>query len=231
MARRTKNDAEKTRDAILDAAEKVFYKHGVTRTSLEEIARQAGVTRGAVYWHFNDKIELCQAMLQRVFLPQEDILDQLAASDTRTPLDDLRKACTNALKLMTTDKRRYRVASILTHRCEYVEDMAAVMDRRGQCKDKMLDRSFKLFERAKNLGQLSAEWSPRVAAMTLQALMGGLIINGLEKRKSFDLTKSAAACMAAFFGSLKKRSKARGRGSEKKSLESSIRNPKRQNDA
>ena len=65
MARRTKLEAEQTRHAILDAAERIFYAHGVTRTSLEEIAKHAGVTRGAVYWHFKDKIELCEAMLQR----------------------------------------------------------------------------------------------------------------------------------------------------------------------
>ena len=66
MARRTKDEAEKTRNAILDAAEHVFNEHGVARTSLEEIARAANVTRGAVYWHFKDKIALCEAMLQRV---------------------------------------------------------------------------------------------------------------------------------------------------------------------
>src|SRR5277367_2582553 len=106
MARRTKIEAEQTRNAILDAAEKVFYAHGVARTSLEEIAQAAGVTRGAVYWHFKDKIELCEAMLQRVFLPQEDVLERLASSDTDTPLGDLKKACSDCLGLMYRDRRR-----------------------------------------------------------------------------------------------------------------------------
>jgi len=48
------------------------------------------VTRGAVYWHFGDKLELCEAMLKRVFLPQEDLLEQLAARESDTPLDDLK---------------------------------------------------------------------------------------------------------------------------------------------
>ena len=67
MARRTKFEAEKTRNAILDAAEKVFYKRGVARTSLEQIARAAHVTRGAVYWHFHDKIELCRSDAETCF--------------------------------------------------------------------------------------------------------------------------------------------------------------------
>ncbi|MBV5333220.1 TetR family transcriptional regulator, partial [bacterium] len=66
MARKTKEEAQETRKAILDAAETVFQERGVSRTSLAEIATAAGVTRGAIYWHFANKAELFDAMIQRV---------------------------------------------------------------------------------------------------------------------------------------------------------------------
>src|SRR5690606_41278730 len=69
VARRTKAEAEATREAILDAAEEVFIENGVSRATLEQIARRAGVTRGAVYWHFKDKNDLFTAMINRVRLP------------------------------------------------------------------------------------------------------------------------------------------------------------------
>jgi len=203
MARRTKDEAEQTRNAILDAAEQVFNEHGVTRTSLEEIARAANVTRGAVYWHFKDKIALCEAMLQRVFLPQEDILERLATSDSNTPLSDLKKACCDALTLIAKDRRRQRVTAILNHRCEYVEEMTVIMKRRWQCKDRMLSRSKILFERAKKLGQLASHWPPALAARALQALMSGLITNAIEREKSISLAKEGVACVVAFFRSVK----------------------------
>jgi len=202
MARRTKLEAEQTRNAILDAAERVFYAHGVACTSLEQIAKYAGVTRGAVYWHFKDKIELCEAMLQRVFLPQEDVLERLANSKSDSPLADLKKACTDSLTLMVTDKQRHRVVSILMFRCEYVEEMAAIMKRRRQCKDRMLDRCLRMFERAAELKMLDPSWTPRLAAISLQALMGGLIINGLEGRKQFKLAEAGPTCLDAFFRSI-----------------------------
>jgi len=202
MARRTKDEAEQTRNAILDAAEQVFNEHGVARTSLEQIARAAKVTRGAVYWHFRDKIALCEAMMQRVFLPQEDILDKLAASDTDTPLAELKKACSDALRLMARDRRRRRVVTILYHRCEYVEEMTVMMKRQWECKDRMLVRSQRLFERAKKLGQLASAWPPPIAARGLQALMSGLITGALEREKNFDLAKEGVACVEAFFASL-----------------------------
>jgi AcrR family transcriptional regulator len=203
MARRTKDEAEQTRNAILDAAERVFNQHGVARTSLEQIARAAGVTRGAVYWHFKDKLALCETMLQRVYLPQEDVLEQLAANEkSNTPLIELKKACCDALQLMHMDQRRRRVATILAHRCEYVEEMTVIMKRRWECKDRMLNRSQIIFERAAKRKQLAAGWKPAVAARALQSLMTGLISNALERERNFNLGKEGTACLEAFFHSI-----------------------------
>lgn len=49
MARKTKQQAEETRQEILDAAIKTFSERGVSATSLADIAKSAGVTRGAIY--------------------------------------------------------------------------------------------------------------------------------------------------------------------------------------
>ena len=78
MARRTKQDAQATREALLDAAERVFELRGVSHTSLAHIAEAAGLTRGAVYWHFKDKAALFNAMMERVTLPLEKELEGLA---------------------------------------------------------------------------------------------------------------------------------------------------------
>src|SRR5690554_7754990 len=75
MARKTKAEAEATREAIMDCAEQVFMDKGVARASLEEIARAAGVTRGAVYWHFRNKQDILHAMLERVRAPLGEMID------------------------------------------------------------------------------------------------------------------------------------------------------------
>ena len=185
-----------------DAAEHVFYQYGVARTTLEQIARAAKVTRGAVYWHFRDKIEVLDAMISRVFLPQEDILERLAASGSNQPLDDLRQACCDALRAMGKDRRRNRVVSIMIHRCEYVAEMAPIMKRRSACKNRMLERSLKMMEQAEKLGHLSPRWTPQLAALSVQAMMTGLIVSALEGRKAFNFKTSAPACVEALFKSL-----------------------------
>lgn len=209
MARRTKLEAEKTRHGLLDAAEKVFYKKGIARTSLEHIARAAKVTRGAIYWHFRDKTALCEAMGNRVFLPQEEILQQLAEASSATPLDDLRQACCDALIGIATDKRRQRVVSILMLRCEYIDDMAPIMERRRDCKNNMLASFERLFIQAQKNKTLNPDWPPQLAALSLQAMMSGLINRSLENPKTFDLATQGPACLDAFFKSVRVVSKTR----------------------
>lgn len=204
MARCTKEKAEQTRCAIIDAAEQVFFKRGVVRTSLQEVAEAAGVTRGAVYWHFTNKIELVQAMADRVIMPQEHILQQLAESDSPSPLDDLHQACRESLRQMIHDAQRRRVFTILTQRCEYVDEMAGIVKTRSETRDRILGRFMRLFERAGKLKQLNTAWQPRVAAATLYALMTGLMLGLVMQGEEPGFTEETAneASLAAFFGAV-----------------------------
>ena len=63
--RKTKIEANKTRQHLLNAALEVFWREGVTRASLQAIAQQAGVTRGALYWHFKNKEDLFESMIEQ----------------------------------------------------------------------------------------------------------------------------------------------------------------------
>ena len=74
VVRKTKEEAQETRNLILDTAETVFSEKGVSRTTLNDIAKAADLTRGAIYWHFKNKADLFDAMLQRVILPMDEFL-------------------------------------------------------------------------------------------------------------------------------------------------------------
>ena len=93
MARRTKEEALATRHRLLDAAEVLFQAQGVSQTSLQQIAQQAGATRGAIYWHFKDKADLFNAMMDRVTLPLE-------AGGARRPAARRRPAATASRRMM-----------------------------------------------------------------------------------------------------------------------------------
>lgn len=61
--RRTKEDMLKTRETILSVALDCFLEKGFEATSLVEVASKANVTRGAIYWHFENKQDLYRAVV------------------------------------------------------------------------------------------------------------------------------------------------------------------------
>jgi AcrR family transcriptional regulator len=64
MPRASAADAALTAQKVLDAALKCFTRHGYHATSVDQIAKSAGVTRGAVYHHFHDKTGLLRAIVR-----------------------------------------------------------------------------------------------------------------------------------------------------------------------
>ncbi|GIK95846.1 MAG: TetR family transcriptional regulator [Alphaproteobacteria bacterium] len=203
VARKTKAEAEQTRCSILDAAEQLFYEQGVARTTLEEIAQTAGVTRGAIYWHFRDKDDLFEAMQARAALPQEDVFDALASDEGGDPLLGLREACKEAIRQTAADERRRRVYTILLLRCEYVGEMKATEERRRRNAERMIGRLESIFAKAARNGTLSVVWSPKLAALTLHGLLVGLFVNWLEDPSKSDFATLGPDCVDALFASLR----------------------------
>lgn len=203
--RRTKIEAEQTRQALLDAAEAVFWIKGVTRTTLNDIARAAGTTRGAIYHHFRGKADLLNALLDRRRFPQVEELARNAADETVDPLDSLHAICRSALELLAADTARQRLLAIMMHRCESMGELQELADRR---RDEIL-RSQELFARllgrAAEAGRLSPSWSPRIAALTLHSVMIGLCDQWLRHPHSFDLHGEGVEALQSLFAAFEAR--------------------------
>jgi TetR/AcrR family acrAB operon transcriptional repressor len=189
MVRRTKQEAQQTRNALLDAAEAVFEQRGVAGTSLQEVAEAAGVTRGAVYWHFRDKADLYNAMMDRAVLPFEQQWLEPAADDAADPMARLRALLLDILAQIAGDERLQRVVAISTHKVEYVGELDAIRERHLRVCMQAQQRFERLLRQAAIAGQLAGGVSPRVAARALHALVDGLINHWMLDRRAFDLKR------------------------------------------
>jgi len=192
--RKTKAEAFATRCGILDAAERLFQAQGVSGTSLQDIAAAAGVTRGAVYWHFKDKGDLFAAMMARVCLPMEEAAAGLPASTISPPLDRLRAHLRGILERVATDAQVRRVFQIVTQKVEYVDEMAAVRERHLQMRRDHLAVLARLLRAAQQRGDIVPAPSARQLAIGLHALVDGLIQNWMLDPASFALR--AVGCKA-----------------------------------
>ncbi len=186
MVRRTKEEALQTRNRILDAAEQVFYDKGVSRTSLADIATQAGVTRGAIYWHFENKGDLFTAMFDRVLLP----LDELGAPPEDGADDDPLARLTTVLKwclqAASTDPRRRRVFDILFLKCEFVEEMGPVKERHQTSMREGVGKIEAGLLLAVEKGQLPLDLDTRRSALYVHAFVGGFLRDTLLLPASDD---------------------------------------------
>lgn len=202
MARRTKEEAQETRARILDAAERIFYDKGVARASLEDIAVAAEVTRGAIYWHFKDKAELFDAMMKRVVLPVEEMLERSECCAQGDPLELLRRATVDVLLRTSKDERMQRVFEIAYHKCEYVGDASGVRERHVASQRNCLKTIEAGFKACVDSGRLSAEVNPQVAAFGALSLVSGLIANWVLDPSGFSLERHAESLVDIYFRGL-----------------------------
>jgi TetR/AcrR family acrAB operon transcriptional repressor len=203
VVRRTKDEALETRNSILDAAERLFGASGVSRTSLEDVAQAAGVTRGASYWHFKDKSDLFTAMVNRVTLPMEGMVARSSDEAAADPIASLKAAAVFTLKRTATDPQCQRVFDVVTHKCEYLDEMAGVKRRISSVEKGCVDRAEKAIRNAVKRGQLPAGVDARLAAIGLDAMLYGLISKWLADRNYFALARKAEAVVDLYLEGLR----------------------------
>ncbi|MFU8821970.1 MAG: TetR family transcriptional regulator [Gammaproteobacteria bacterium] len=203
MARRTRAEAAATREALLHAAEQEFLQRGVSRTSLEHIACRAGVTRGAIYWHFRDKTDLFAAMLERVRLPLANMADEFRQElGEEDPIGLLTKLCRIAFAQLEENETYRNVYTILFTRCEFAGEVNPVFEQQLAIDAETLQRVEVDIERARALGRVRGDVSPRVAALSLYALMHGIYVSWLRAPDSFSIRSDGEAMLEMFFRGL-----------------------------
>ncbi|PMR75516.1 TetR family transcriptional regulator [Billgrantia endophytica] len=186
MARRTKAEAAATREALLDAAEEIFLERGVARTSLEQIARHAGMTRGAVYWHFRNKADLFRAMLDRVRMPFQELIDEIGDPNLATaPLEAIHQACQRGFTRLEQPRYR-RVHAILIHHCEVFGEIDP-LSMQNEMAEEALGALVDYFGCAARLGQLRTDLQPELAARLLQSSLSGLFHDWLRNHEQFSI--------------------------------------------
>jgi len=176
MARKTKEEAQRTRQQLVDAARRVFHRRGVSRSTLAQVAEEAGLTRGAVYWHFKDKAELFAAMREDVFVPMGERLDAILFSDVYDdPLDAIEASLQELFRVLEDCPELRQVFEVMSLRCEYVDEFAEV---RAECNKpalEFLEKVKKVYRKAADTGTLRIGLEPESTALDTWAFVSGLI--------------------------------------------------------
>lgn len=199
--RRTKQEAARTRAAILDAALVCFNRHGLSATTLGDIARAAGVTRGAVYWHFEGKQEVLAALRDRVSLPFLDRADTELLHGGPPPLERIEHFLRGVFDDLERDAPKRRALRLMHFGVEYVgaleADLKALLGNA-----RLLARAFEAaYREAGTGGTLAPGLSPRMLAMETVIFVGGLVRLWLMDASPGGFRKSAPELIRAHVAS------------------------------
>lgn len=197
--RRTKANAEQTRADIILAAEHLFLANGVAHTSLEQVARAAGVTRGAVYWHFNNKAHLFNEILNQIRLPSEQLAEQIGLCSNDSSARTLCNEVVDAFKRLSENERKRRIFTILLRRCEFTDDIREAEIRHEVFINTFIDLCTQLFARLEQQDQLREGITARRAALAVHAMLVGALHDWLRDPEILDLHEDINHMFNALF--------------------------------
>ncbi len=172
MARKTKEDADLTRQAILDAAEQVFLEHGVTNASMAAIADRAQISRGAVYGHYKNKMEVALAMCTRGF--REMATWEIAAHGEVS--DVLLSAAMDYLQRGLNQGRLERVLDILYLKCEQTKEHEPLLRWRGVFEKLVLHTIRRIVKKGWERGEVPQSLHLESAIWFLYTVLDGVYV-------------------------------------------------------
>lgn len=205
MVKKTREDALATRDALLTAALQTFRERGVAHTRLSDVAARAGVTRGAIYWHFKDKAELFAAVCERGTLPVEALLAEASGTVQRDPLATVKQLALMALKQLAGHADTQAMFDVIFHKCEFTDELAPVVAKNDADRSACLTQVQALFEQAVAVGQLPAHTDTFLATQGMHAYMVGLMHEWVLTPGSYDLAACAEPLLDTYLAGLMQR--------------------------
>lgn len=196
--RRTKEEAEQTRRRIMAAALRTFNRRGIARTTLGEIAKAAGVTRGAIYWHFPGKQGLFAAIRDDVSLPLIDQSDfTLLYERGGEPLQRIERFLVDLIRAVEENRAIRLAFSVMSFKCEYVGELAPQLDEYVRKLERLCNALTRAYAQAYARGDLRIGLTPRVAALETMAFVAGLMRLWLLDKTRTGVRKEARLLIRA----------------------------------
>lgn len=189
MAKKTKADALKTRQHLIETAIVQFALRGVSNTTLNDIADAARVTRGAIYWHFENKTQLFNEVWAQQPALRELIQDKLWFT--------MQKAWNNfgeqlivGLQYIAEIPRQQALLQILFHKCEFNEEMISEQEIR----EKMgfnLHTLRQTLQKSMAKGEIANQLDLDVMVIVIYGAFSGIVKNWLINPTGYNLYQQA----------------------------------------
>ncbi len=202
--RRTKEAAAETREQLLNAALVCFRRQGYSATTLDDIARQAGTTRGAIHWHFGNKVELFNTLVREQYERAAMIFSEVDTLGEGSPIQQLRRLLIHWLSYVEEDEDFRAMLELLTLRTEVGPELAGGLQENVQGQRRSLEYFASLISKGIEVGEVRPEVEPDVAALAALGMVNGIISLWLIDTTIFSLKDITQDTVDLFLHSIRK---------------------------
>jgi TetR/AcrR family acrAB operon transcriptional repressor len=188
LPKRTKEEALETRQQILYAGLEIFSSKGFAVATLEEIAAQAGVTRGAVYWHFDGKAGLYSALVEEIQSRSSSVvLSAVAEGNSFTEV--LQLVFIRLLVAVEEDKEFRSIIELGLQQTAGIQELEDVRQTQLQSGRALLSGIASAIQQAADDGEIRSDLDPAEIVRGFLALQNGLIYQWLADPDEFSLSQ------------------------------------------
>lgn len=202
MARKTNEQAQETRERILTGALNVFSEKGFSRSTLGDIAKHIGMTRGAVYWHFKDKRELLVELIET--MNEKDLIWLAEKVPVLESLDDLLAQFLARIDRLETNKEFRKYVYFMSMQVEWATEKQ-IFDRLrdGQIRNEPFEDCNKVLKLAQERGEIRPEVDLGQIFDILVGMFIGMVRNYLSGMASAPLKPSIRAAVQTIFDGIR----------------------------
>jgi len=201
--RRTKEEAEATRAKLLKTALSVFSAKGYAAATLDDVAKAAKVTRGAIYWHFKSKADLYNTLIQELSARGTTVVQQ-ALAEGGTLIEMLRRIFVRQCALIEEDKEARAVMELALFKTGLDPELQAGRKKQIDEGNALIAGIAGAMQAGVMQGILRNDMEPADMARAFIAFENGAIQQWLASPKSFSLKTSAESFADILIAGLKK---------------------------
>jgi TetR/AcrR family transcriptional regulator, acrAB operon repressor len=170
--RKTKEDALVTKKQIIEASVKLFLQKGFSVTKLEEIAQQAKVTRGAIYWHFKDKLDIVNELIENEHQNLKLLLEKLF-NENIPPFSKIEKVITEVVNNFFDNKSFQDFIELTWFKIEYSQ-LSLLRISKAELTDYFIENFNRVVVEAQSTGTIKKDVNASDIAVTIVNMINGM---------------------------------------------------------
>ena len=201
--RRTKEEAAVTRATLLKTALSVFSAKGYAAATLDDVAKAAKVTRGAIYWHFKSKADLYNTLTQELSARGATVVQQ-AVAEGGTLIEILRRVFVRQCALIEDDKEARAVMELALFKTGLDPELQAGRKKQLEAGNAQIEGIADAMRLGIAQGVLRKDIDPADMARAFIAFENGAIHLWLASPKSFSLKENSESFADILIAGLKK---------------------------